>query len=212
MNSFKKNDNFVFIHAHNKQTLHEIVSILKTSSVPVAVITDFVILNSKQTFTDLIKALTNSELANSIEVRDELEKIVLERPEGDIKRGVRIEIEEMLTNLEQSEISVVRCQLKHLGKKLSYWEEAKTKGIKHFLSTTQKSIEKMLTECKEFGLFIVPNGELESWVPLGMKNKGKWIAKSLISINTSCPKDLEVFMSEIVDFLRESNRSLEGQQ
>jgi len=209
MTRYVGNDNLVFIHAHNKETTHEIVKILKNSSVPVSVITDFDIVNNKKTFLDLLQTLTDESLQEILDIREEIKDIVAITPESTLKFNMQNEITEILRDFDKLEISTIKHKLKSVQKKASFWEEVKTKGLEYFHGSKKDRVKKMLDECKKYGLFIVPNGELESWIRLDVK-KNRWISQALIIISKECPENLKIFLKENSDFLKKSSENFDG--
>lgn len=206
MSRHLKNDNFVFIHAHSKETLHSIVNLLKNSSIPVLVITDFDIFNSKKTFEELIKGLTDENIAEIISITEYMEKIIIKQNIDIIKSNLRNEMDWLNKNIEEMEIEEIRNKLKNIRKRVSFWDDVKIKGLNYFEGDDYNKINSVLNKCKEFGLFIVPNGELESWLSLGIRNKGKWIVEALNTINVFYPAHLGQFLLEISNYLVSVNQ------
>ena len=75
------------------------------------------------------------------------------------------------------------------------------------LQGTKKKAEQLINSCKSYGLFIVHKGELEAWMklPIGKKNKGKWVVRAVDALREGCPQDLASFLEEIFTYLRKPN-------
>lgn len=59
------------------------------------------------------------------------------------------------------------------------------------------------------GLFIVPVGELESWLNLSTRQKKKWVVLALEALHKDkCGKKLKKFVSEI---LKHMGENIEGE-
>jgi ABC-type enterochelin transport system ATPase subunit len=81
------------------------------------------------------------------------------------------------------------------------WEEVKDDGIDAIPSPAQETCESIFEDAKEYGHFIVPVGELESWMDLGV-SKSRWGPKALDVISQSeCDDNLIEFVSEITTHL-----------
>ena len=62
--------------------------------------------------------------------------------------------------------------------------------------------KKLLEDLKGDGIFIVPVGELESWIKLGLK-KNKWIVPAITEIDKGkCPTNLKDFSKEVIKSLK----------
>jgi ABC-type branched-subunit amino acid transport system ATPase component len=98
----------LFIHAHNKQTIPRVVSLLKDASIPVCAITDIDAMNSSQVLTDLVSTLDSGvNLEHLLELREAIAIAI----EGEDEASV-------LVHLEQS-VEELLAQLKRKGHSLS---------------------------------------------------------------------------------------------
>ena len=67
---------------------------------------------------------------------------------------------------------------------------------------TQVQARELISLAKQSGLFIVPVGELESWLDLGTSQKNKWIVLALDALHEDqCPDQLRQFVREIIEYL-----------
>lgn len=116
----------------------------------------------------------------------------------------RIEITE-----ENSRIDDILRRLKKIRSDNSEW--AKYKDRRYYaLQDTRDKFNSLYNMCKEKGLFIVPVGELESWLTeyevAKSSNKGKWIISALGRIpelDADIKKQPWKFIEEIHDYLVE---------
>ncbi len=97
---------------------------------------------------------------------------------------------------------------------LSRLRDIKERGLDTIQdSTLRANVEILLSELGKVGLFLVPVGELESWIPKIMKghsreNKSQWamLAAEKIEDVGERNKDVWSFIRTVYDFL---NRGLE---
>lgn len=116
----------------------------------------------------------------------------------------RIEVSE-----PSSRVDDILRQLKKIRTNNSEWAKYKELGC-YALQDTRDEFDSLYNICKEKGLFIVPVGELESWLTeygvAKTNNKGKWIISALGKIpelNVDIEKQPWKFIREIHDYLVE---------
>ena len=69
-------------------------------------------------------------------------------------------------------------------------------------NSIKNDAKKLLKDLKGYGIFIIPVGELESWIKLGLK-KNKWIVPALTEIDEGkCPTNLKDFSKEVIESLK----------
>jgi len=84
---------------------------------------------------------------------------------------------------------------------ISKWEKVKKEGISGLPADVQNDAENLIEKCKSISLFIVPVGELESWIELNTVQKNKWIIKALEEINNNrCPDNLKNFINTVLTY------------
>ncbi|GFN40815.1 MAG: hypothetical protein YK1312THETA_130005 [Marine Group I thaumarchaeote] len=101
-----------------------------------------------------------------------------------------------------SNLTDSRSALKRVRDESSKWNSVKKGGLNSLSGSVRESAIKIIDFCKQQGLFLVPKGELESWIDTGTRIKKNWIIKALNQLeNKSTPEDLDNFISEVVNFL-----------
>jgi len=84
------------------------------------------------------------------------------------------------------------------------WDDLKSEGPSVLEPDGEEKMREIIEEVEDHGLFIVPVGELESWMELGV-NKQRWAAEALEAIGTEdCDEDLIEFVSRIVEYLNKT--------
>lgn len=82
-----------------------------------------------------------------------------------------------------------------------HWKEVKADGLKAIPLPARETCKGILEDVKEYGHFIVPVGELESWMDLGV-SKSRWGPEALDAISQGeCDEDLVEFISELCEHL-----------
>ncbi|MEW5799664.1 MAG: AAA family ATPase [Bacteroidota bacterium] len=198
------NQTTLFIHAQSKQTVKDVVGLLRDATIPVCAIVDIDILNSHEELESLLNALTDSphhvELLN---LRDKIAKEIEGRPDSEIIKNLQAEISNFLNQLQHGEhtLAGARSAIRRIDSTISKWFDIKKRGLDAF-GLSRSDAETIIRESKKIGLFIVPVGELESWIDVGTRQKKKWIVLALEQLfDGKCPAPLKDFMREILLFL-----------
>lgn len=196
------NQEILFIHAHNKQTIKDVVKLLKKASVPTAAIIDIDILNSK---TDLLNAIRafSSKLNESeiISLREELAAHIEEVPEEDITKELKKNVAELIEQLNNNEhsLSGARGALNRIRAESTKWSKIKKDGIDILEGEFRQKAQRIIDESLSVGLYIVPVGELEGWIKLGVR-KNRWALPALEKIHGGrCPDNLKSFIGDIIN-------------
>nr|WP_298416256.1 AAA family ATPase [uncultured Halomonas sp.] len=204
------NQELLFIHAHNKQTIKDVVALLKQATIPVAAIVDIDLLNSDADLKHLLRAFGHdAENAESLRLRAEVAHSVEERPDEEILASTREAVTEFLAQLERGEhtLSGAKGALGRIRSESSKWSTLKAAGLASLDATARASAEKVISNCKASGLFIVPKGELEGWMDLGVR-KNRWVIPALERITGgNCPGDLAAFVNEVTNYVYSANGS-----
>lgn len=77
-----------------------------------------------------------------------------------------------------------------------------TNGRDRSIANDAKQDAKDLINClSKTGIFVVPNGELESWIDNGIKQKSKWILPALYEVqNGNAPEQLRDFIKNVNNY------------
>lgn len=85
------------------------------------------------------------------------------------------------------------------------WTDAKERGIEGLPSKAQERCRQILEDVRGLGLFIVPVGELENWMDLGV-SKQRWGPKALEKISEGdCDPDLIRFVSDMLERIEDQH-------
>lgn len=200
------NQNLLFIHAHNKQTIWQVVELLKKANIPVVAITDIDILNSKTEIERLIKSFNKTCPKKYLERVEKVIKAVEGMSENEQLKNLKFIVEELHLQLGKNEhtLSGAKAALNRIIKEASKWSEIKRYGVKMMPKGTKNTTKNLIQEAKSYGLFIVPYGELESWMSLKTRRKNAWIIQALSRIhNKKCSTKLINFIKEILKTMGE---------
>ena len=197
-------DNILFIHSHGKQHIKDIVDLLKKVTVPVSTIVDIDILNSKDDFKNLLSAFIKNIHDNYLEEQKKIMEFIDNSSEKEILEKCHGEIEELLKQLKNKEhtLSGLRSALNRIESGVKKWKLIKEGGIEAMDKSIKDDAKKLLEDLKGDGIFIIPVGELESWIKSGLK-KNKWIVPALTEIDEGkCPTNLKDFSKEVIESLK----------
>ena len=195
----------LFLHAHNKQTIHRVVSLLKSASIPVCAIVDIDILNSSTDLDQALRSLGNSpDIDQILELRQAIAREVEGEDEEKTLKDLTQRTSEFLAQLNRNEhtLSGARGALNRLRRESSKWRSLKKDGIEGASTEIKPKVEELLDLSKKSGLFILPVGELESWLDLRTRQKNRWIVLALEKLHAeSAPTNLKQFLKEMLAFL-----------
>lgn len=195
----------LFIHAHNKQTIHIVLELLSKANVPCCGIVDIDILNGKDDINRILSSLGKSHINSD-------QQAIIDNLAAEIKSGsdlgalesIRQSIEEFLKQLNEDEhnFSGARGAINRIRKDASKWSTVKTDGIRVLSGELKTNIEKLLSDLSNEGVFVVPVGELEGWINLGDVKKNRWIVPALEYLaKKGSPEPLKNFIGKVVDHL-----------
>lgn len=198
----------LFVHAHNKQTIKDVVELLNDINIPVVGIVDIDILNGTKDLINLISKL-NLGQAQIDKIRNnclKLNILVNEIPDEE-------QYEELLKGVKNLQIELdegKHCNFQHLKSALkrvysspTKWKEIKKYGISGFKTEEQQKLsQEIINLCKTFGIFIVNKGELEGWISIdGVSQKKDWIIPALEKVNNDQDvEDIKSFIKEIFTY------------
>ncbi|MFD5526567.1 ATP-dependent nuclease [Streptomyces virginiae] len=197
-------DNTLFLHTSGKAPLADTARRLRQCGIPTAVIADFDYLRS-----GLARAVTS--LAGVTEHLDPDLKCLREHAAGSRSEtsagGFKTEMNALLKGVKASDPLPDRVlgELTKLAKGGDRWGDLKKSGLAGLQGDPYNAAERLLQAAADFGLFVVPCGELESWVrqvPRG--DKGLWSQKVFNDGWHAKPTDeLKAFCSGLRAYLRD---------
>lgn len=198
------NEDVLFIHSQNKQTLKIVAKLLKDANIPVALITDIDALNDQATLEGMVSSKTGSPTPQPIlDLRNTIAHTVNGQTDEEMLTKMTDEIGELHKQLTQHEHTLdgAKGALQRIAKGITLWNEIKSKGIEGFEAVIRKDVLQLLDELKKYGIFIVPVGELEGWLDVGTKRKNKWIVPALEKVhNNQASPELIKFVGEILAY------------
>jgi len=197
-----KNQEILFIHAHNKQTIKDVVKLLKDAAIPTAAVIDIDIFNSEYDLTNAVLAFNSDfDTTRLKKVRGEIAQFIENVSEGEILAELKEKLEELIGQLDKNEhsLSGSRGALNRIRSESTKWSKLKKKGIESLSEELKIKANELIEICVEVGLFIVPVGELEGWIDLQVK-KNRWALPALEKIHSNeCPSNLIEFVGSITN-------------
>ena len=202
-----QNQEILFIHAHNKQTVHIVLGLLTQANIPCCAIIDIDILNGKDDLDKVLHSLSNSSLdEESLAVVDKLSESIGNIGEEEALNSVIENVSEFLGQLKNGEhtFNGARGALNRLRKDATKWGALKSQGISVLDGDIRPDVESLLKTLKGLGVFVVPVGELEGWIDLGDKKKNKWIVPALEHLaNKGAPDNLVGFIEDVMKYIND---------
>lgn len=195
----------LFLFAHNKQSLKTVAGLFKAVSLPVAAIADIDLINEKSVLSDLVNAMDPSFDQREISsLRDSLASVVQGKGDAEICVDLVHDIQDLARECSDGEVkdlAKLRKSLERLSKKSAKWSGVKKDGANFFKDQDRIDCHHLLNILDSIGIFVVPVGELESWMPLPIK-KQNWVPEALKLIaDDQCPENLKNFMFKTTAFL-----------
>jgi hypothetical protein len=199
--SSSRGSEILFIHANWKDASDVPVKLLREAGTPVCAIVDIDVLNSEATFKTLISALSHlgdSDLPMSLK---DVAGLVEGTTQADLLDKLTQAVHTWLET-NHNDLRGARRALVRIAKSASKWDAVKKQGLDFFKGPDRLSVEALLAACKARGLFIVPKGELEGWMRLGLTKGKTWNRAALEKLHMNgCPPELRSFVDEVVDSL-----------
>ncbi|MCP9847651.1 AAA family ATPase [Synechococcus sp. Lug-A] len=196
---------FLFIHAHNKQAISTVTGLLKDAAIPVCSIADIDVVNDECLIKILESIGGTADVSRIRDLQGEVIRAVDNMEEQEALQKLRLLIREFGDQLSHGEhsLSGARGALNRLRKEASNWATVKQEGVFGVPENVQAQLTEIISLSKLNGLYIVPVGELEKWIDLGTTKKNKWIIPALESIyNEECPDALKSFVREVLEGVR----------
>lgn len=196
-----RNQEVLFIHAHNKQTVPVVAQALIDMHVPVAGVMDFDLLNSKDEFARTLTTFAPGHSADFQEERDAIALAVEGRPDDEVLAGLVSGVRNLADELERGEHNLpgARGAMNRVRRESTKWALVKHKGTPGLPEEVQAVSNSLLSRLANVGVFVVPVGELESWMPDIGRTKGRWIVSALKSVfEGQIPPALVAFVESIL--------------
>lgn len=194
------NQEILFIHAHNKQTIKQVVSLLKNASIPTVGVVDIDIFNSSADFSGALSVfLDNEDFSRIAALRDEVAAHIESSAEDTVLADIKKKTLEFLGQLDAGNhtLSGARSALNRIKSESSQWAGLKKIGVSFLDEPIRSKASEVIEYCSTKGLFIVPVGELESWINLDVR-KNRWVIAALEAMHRGkCPEDLRNFVKKM---------------
>lgn len=198
------NEDVLFIHSQNKQTLKIVAKLLKDANIPVALVADIDALNDQDILKGMISSTTDSHIPQSIfDLRKEIALTVNGKTDDQMLKVLTTEVWYLYEQLvcHKHTLDGAKGALQRIAKGITSWSEIKSKGIEGFDAKIREKVLQLISDLKQYGVFIVPVGELEGWLDVGTKKKNKWIVPALEKVhNNQASPDLIKFVGEILAY------------
>jgi energy-coupling factor transporter ATP-binding protein EcfA2 len=198
------NQEILFIHAHNKQTIKLVVALLRHAAIPTVGVVDIDIFNSSKDFTETLTTfLDGQDFSEIAALQEEVATHIESSSEDKVLAEIKKKLSEFIDQLNdhQHTLSGARSALDRIKSESSLWADLKKHGISHLEEPLRSKASKVIEFSASHGLFIVPVGELESWIKLGVR-KNRWIVPALEAIHMgNCPEELTDFVRKIQLFI-----------
>lgn len=198
--SVNPNTSWFFLHAHNKQTIHQVVKLLRTAGIPVRAIADIDLLNDLTELRRCVESFGAPLNEDIVSLLKEVEKIIGSQPEDELLAKLKADVVELKDQLDRNQhrLGGARGALGRIAREATRWAKIKDLGISAYDGVVKNQLTKIIDNLNKVGLFLVPIGELESWLEVGKIRKNEWIVPALESIQKNgCPKQLAEFMSAV---------------
>lgn len=196
-------EEFLFIHSNGKDAARFPAKLLRESGTAVCVIADFDILNSEATLRDIVEGLQGGSLDEDIkQLRDEISSVIETKSQTqsleELKANVTAWFDQLGDDLRRARKSLVSFARAGSNK----WDQAKKDGVSLLPPSDAAKAGVLIARLSSLGLFVVPCGELESWMNLGLSKGSKWNQAALQALHAdTCPQELQVFVGQVLAFL-----------
>lgn len=192
----RASDDIHYVHAHSKQAIHKVAEAYTKLGIRFSAIVDFDALRVQDEFKHLFLAMNQNttklgrllelqkEIVEEIESVDKthlLEQLIekLDKLNASISSGLSFE------NPDRTLLNAQR-ELKRIREDSSPWCNYKASGCNALTPESKGKFLELDRICRDDGLFLVPVGELESWLiyyGVDRSNKSKWIVNALTSLH-----------------------------
>lgn len=197
-------EDVLFIHTNGKDAMKGPATGLRESATPVCAIVDIDVLNSEKTLCEIVTACSGKVLPKAIlksrnDFASAIEGVTPMEAYAAMIENVGVWLAAPPSDLRDARRSLVTAVKSGTSK----WEKLKKRGVSMLPEIVQQLFFELIKELKQFGVFVVPDGELETWVKL-KEGKGKdWNKAALTEIyNNGSPEKLTSFLKDVLEYLR----------
>jgi hypothetical protein len=176
-----------FLAAGGKQTIPKLVAEYRRMGVPVIAIVDFDIFRERETLVALAESceVQKGDLKCLADHQERISRSITSAATGEHRqKELASGLQSLLCDLEQTtpgSLDKARRRLRELQGTADVWRDAKTKGRAAFVGDMVGVVDHALQTLRLHGVFVCPNGELESFFPEEGRNRSKsdWLLGAL---------------------------------
>lgn len=180
----------LFTYSGGKERLKVMAGALVPLKVPVAIVVDIDILDDLEKF----KSLTDSISIPWDDIQNDwkmvYEYVKSQRPQLETAE-VKKEVNRLLTPVTETLLPKQTADsIRRVLKQSSAWGKVKDAGKHYFRSESYNAFRRLDNQCRNYGLFIVPVGQLESFYPAISSHGTQWVNSVLENNDLKKDKDL----------------------
>jgi len=196
-------EDILFIHSNGKDAAKGPIELLRSAGAPVCAALDIDVINSPNVLTDVCTALrATPPSAHILKARQNVAAHVEEIDESQRIAQIEAALQEWLQTTH-TDLRRARKSLEQIAGEGSKWDQVKKLGVDYFSGDSRREIDQLLSDLVALGLFLVPCGELESWMKnLGFSKGSKWNRAALEALSQDqCPAPLREYVRSLITFL-----------
>ena len=192
----------LFVHANGKHRMASLAKALVALDVPVDIVADIDVLNDETTLFRIIDALgghLEPVKPMALAVKKAIENHRPQLSVDEVKKGIKDALEEAPS--EPDSLKELRSGIDAVFGKVSPWDAIKNAGEAALpAGQATQQFHDLQAMCKQFGLWIVPVGELEGFCKSVGGHGPRWVQEVIEQRDLTSDPDLErarKFMREI---------------
>ena len=177
------NPDVLFTHCGGKKRLKTVISAMKALNVKIVTIADIDVLNEKTVFKDITDVLGINWTAIEKDWRVIYDYVASQRAQLNTEE-IKKEIIEILESVNDTNFPKIQGdKIKDALKASTAWSKVKEVGKAFMKGDSYNSFKKIEELGREYGLFIVPVGELEGFYKPISAHGTKWVNNVLETLN-----------------------------
>lgn len=201
-NSDLRRPDLMFTHCGGKHRLKVVIRALREVDVPITAITDFDILNDEHPLRDIVEAAGGDWTEIQSDWKEVKAAIESKKPELNANE-VKKEIKDILDRITENIFpDSAKQSIQRIFRRSSPWAAAKTAGKSYVPSGQQtKAYNRLISNLKKLGIFVVEEGEMESFVRSIGDHGSEWV-NEVIKLDLATDPELEdarKFISSIIE-------------
>ena len=192
----------LFVHANGKHRMASLAKALVALDVPVDIVADIDVLNDETTLFKIVDALGGSlepVKPLTLAVKKAIENHRPQLSVEEVKKGIKDVLEEASSGPDS--LKELRSGVDAIFGKVSPWDAIKNAGEAALpAGQATQQFQDLQAMCKQFGLWIVPVGELEGFCKSIGGHGPRWVQEVIEQRNLASDAELErarMFMREI---------------